>query len=126
MVPKIGDRVRISEKWLREVNYYCEKPSPFHVHSGEILTIQDMRPTLPHMEHVVAWFKETILVLWLNWDGTAYGAFDKLKSIQVLELVDENSNQINTVDVCKKCGTLGEQIRMCCKCPNCGEIIWGI
>ena len=28
-------------------------------------------------------------------------------------------------DACKKCGTMGEVVLMCCKCPQCGETIWG-
>lgn len=29
-------------------------------------------------------------------------------------------------DTCKKCGGPGERFPMCCKCKNCGEVIWGI
>lgn len=39
---------------------------------------------------------------------------------------DSNSFEPNEDDVCRSCGAVGEIKGMCCICPRCGKLIWGI
>lgn len=125
MIPKIGDKVIFNNEWLDQlrVEYGTGSTSSYNVFSplrGQILSIKNIGPDF-------VYFDETPVILWINVDGTAYNSGSgKLSKMFPLRLYNNEFVSNDNPDICKKCSSVGERFPMCCKCTNCGEIIWGI
>lgn len=70
-----------------------------------------------------------IASLFLNEDGTLAlpsdsKEFQLLWHVKVFKKIKQE--ELSDDDRCKKCGTLGNVISMCCLCPKCGNVVWGI
>lgn len=56
--------------------------------------------------------------------GRVYGFRPDVHQIKVIKKA--KITLCDSSDVCKKCGAPGKRFPMCCRCTNCGEVIWGI
>lgn len=123
MIPKIGDKVIFDDEWLDQLRVECGAGARIFCQlRGQILSVKSVGPGY-------VCFDETSVIIWINADGTAYNSGSgKLSKMFPLRLYGSHSinKDIADPDICKKCGGLGKKILMCCKCTNCGEIIWGI
>ena len=121
MIPKTGDVVKMTEE-------YVNHDSSFENVKDRKLEV--MKVTLDGISHIgpsyVVYFagdgylrKITIdkdgmrdgFPVFILWDTSGYSP---------------TRNESSEDDICGNCGAMGEVKGMCCMCPSCGSLIWGI
>jgi len=80
--------------------------------------------TLDHLIwHDNKWWKLQEL---LNIKGEAYVDGMLCGDGSIYSFLISKKENTNKDDKCRQCGTVGKVFGMCCTCPKCGDIIWGI
>lgn len=120
MVPKIGDKVQFNNEWLDLVKRHT---SLYEVFRGKQLVVKKV--SVDSNNKTTIEFEGYTKVILLESDGMANNSHyhPELKGRHPLDHADSGTIDI---EVCKKCGGMGQRFPMCCRCSKCGEIIWGI
>lgn len=121
MVPKTGDVVRMTEEYIRhDTNFENIKGRKLEVMKVALDGISHNGPS-----YVVYFVGEGCLrKITIDKDGQHDG-------FVVFELIEAEGynptrNESSEDDICGNCGVMGEVKGMCCVCPSCGSLIWGI